>query len=247
MVVLGTGYPGTTYAACVAELGHEVIGVDVDTSKPAKLEAGEIPCYEPRLGEVLLRNTISGRLRFSSSYREAADFADVYFVTVGTSQKRGDRRTGSMECIAARAFPMLFADHAEAPPRRGRAPALRRRSALRCGAELARGRLGSGRTELAYGAASRAVALFTAPGSTPDASPAKPGRRMPGTDIPIVSPRELLAAEPDRVLLTLPDLLPGVSARFPEHAGGWTVDGLLAESIASQGGNDECKHPAHCG
>jgi C-methyltransferase-like protein len=190
---------------------------------------------------------ISGRLRFSSSYREAADFADVYFVTVGTAQKRGDCRTGSMECIAARAFPMLFADHAEAPPRRGRAPALRRRSALRCGAELAQSRVRSGRTVLAYGAASRAVALFTAPGSTSDASPAMPGRRMPGTDIPIVFPRELLAAEPDRVLLTIPDLLPEVSARFPEHAGRWTVDGLLAESIARQGGNDEYKHPAHCG
>ncbi len=48
---------------------------------------------------------------------------------------------------------------------------------------------------------------------------------MPGTDIPIVSPDELLAAKPDRVLLTLPDLLPEVSARFPELAGRWKVDG----------------------
>ena len=58
-----------------------------------------------------------------------------------------------------------------------------------------------------------------------DASPAKQGRRMPGTDIPIVSPDELLAANPDRVLLTLPDLLPEVSARFPELDGRWKVDG----------------------
>jgi hypothetical protein len=91
---------------------------------------------------------------------------------------------------------------------------------------------GAGRTVLAYGAASRAVALFTRAGvdsrllaAVADASPAKQGRRMPGTDIPIVSPTELLATKPDRVLLTLPDLLAEVSSRFPELDGRWTVDG----------------------
>jgi hypothetical protein len=91
---------------------------------------------------------------------------------------------------------------------------------------------GAGRTVLAYGAASRAVALFSRAGidsrlltAVADASTTKQGRRMPGTDIPIVSPDELLAAKPDRVLLTLPDLLPEVSARFPELNGRWKVDG----------------------
>jgi len=90
----------------------------------------------------------------------------------------------------------------------------------------------AGRTVLAYGAASRAVALFSRAGihsrllaAVADASPAKQGRRMPGTDIPIVSPDELLASKPDRVLLTVPDLLPEVSARFPELDGRWEVDG----------------------
>jgi len=90
----------------------------------------------------------------------------------------------------------------------------------------------AGRTVFAYGAASRAVALFSRAGidsrslsAVADASPSKQGRRMPGTDIPIVSPCELLAAKPDRVLLTLPDLLPEVSARFPELDGRWKVDG----------------------
>lgn len=90
----------------------------------------------------------------------------------------------------------------------------------------------AGRTVLAYGAASRAVALFSRAGidsqllaAVADASPVKQGRRMPGTDIPIVSPNELLAATPDRVLLTLPDLLPEVTARFPELDGRWKVDG----------------------
>jgi hypothetical protein len=90
----------------------------------------------------------------------------------------------------------------------------------------------AGRTVLAYGAASRAVALFSRAGldsglvaTVADASPAKQGRRMPGTDIPIVSPDELLAAKPDRVLLTLPDLLPELRACMPELDGRWKVDG----------------------
>jgi C-methyltransferase C-terminal domain/Putative zinc binding domain len=90
----------------------------------------------------------------------------------------------------------------------------------------------AGRTVLAYGAASRAVALFSRAcinsrllAAVADASPAKQGRRMPGTDIPIVSPDELLAAKPDQVLLTLPDLLPEVTAQFPELDGRWKVDG----------------------
>jgi UDPglucose 6-dehydrogenase len=90
MVVLGTGYLGATHAACMAELGHEVLGVDIDPAKLAKLEAGEVPFYEPGLAEVLRRNTISGRLRFSSSYQEAVDFADLFFVAVATPQKKGE-------------------------------------------------------------------------------------------------------------------------------------------------------------
>ncbi len=90
MVVLGTGYLGATHAACMAELGHEVLGVDIDPAKLAKLEAGEVPFFEPGLREVLRRHTDSGRLRFSSSYQDAVDFADVFFVAVATPQKKGD-------------------------------------------------------------------------------------------------------------------------------------------------------------
>jgi UDPglucose 6-dehydrogenase len=90
MVVLGTGYLGATHAACMADLGHEVLGVDVDPAKIAKLEAGEVPFFEPGLAEVLHRTISSGRLRFSSSYQEAAGFAEVFFVAVATPQKKGD-------------------------------------------------------------------------------------------------------------------------------------------------------------
>jgi len=88
--VFGTGYLGATHAACMAELGHEVLGVDVDEAKLAKLASGEVPFYEPGLDEVLKRNIASGRLRFSSSYDEAAEFADVHFIGVGTPQKKGE-------------------------------------------------------------------------------------------------------------------------------------------------------------
>lgn len=90
IAVFGTGYLGATHAACMAELGHEVIGVDIDEGKLAKLAAGELPFYEPGLPEVLRRNIDAGRLRFTTSYAEAADFADVHFVAVGTPQKQGE-------------------------------------------------------------------------------------------------------------------------------------------------------------
>lgn len=90
MSVFGTGYLGATHAACMAELGHEVLGVDVDPAKLAKLEAGEAPFYEPGLEDVLRRNIDAGRLRFTSSYEEAAAFADVHFLGVGTPQKKGE-------------------------------------------------------------------------------------------------------------------------------------------------------------
>ncbi|UTT48044.1 UDP-glucose dehydrogenase family protein [Rhodococcus gordoniae] len=90
IAVFGTGYLGATHAACMAELGHEVLGVDVDPSKLAKLAAGQVPFYEPGLEQLLIKNLESGRLRFTDSYEEAATFADTHFIGVGTPQKRGE-------------------------------------------------------------------------------------------------------------------------------------------------------------
>lgn len=90
IAVFGTGYLGATHAACMAELGHEVIGVDIDNAKLAKLAAGQPPFYEPGLPEVLARSVESGRLKFSSSYEEAAEFADIHFIAVGTPQRQGE-------------------------------------------------------------------------------------------------------------------------------------------------------------
>lgn len=74
----------------MAELGHDVVGVDIDPGKVAKLSDGVVPFYEPGLEEVLRRNLDAGRLRFTTSYAEAAAHAQVHFLGVGTPQKKGE-------------------------------------------------------------------------------------------------------------------------------------------------------------
>nr|WP_281390578.1 UDP-glucose/GDP-mannose dehydrogenase family protein [Sphaerisporangium rubeum] len=90
MTVIGTGYLGATHAACMAALGFEVLGLDVDPVKIARLRAGELPIYEPGLQDLMRRGLESGRLRFTTSYEEIAEFGDVHFVCVGTPQKKGE-------------------------------------------------------------------------------------------------------------------------------------------------------------
>ena len=90
MSVIGTGYLGATHAAAMAELGHEVIGVDVDEAKIDALRAGRVPFFEPGLPELLSRHVESGALRFTTSIAEASRFADLHFVCVGTPQKKGE-------------------------------------------------------------------------------------------------------------------------------------------------------------
>ena len=89
LTVLGAGYLGATHAACMAELGFEVLAVDSDASHVADLAAGRLPLYESGLEELLNRGLQSGRLRFTTSYAEAADFGDVHFICVGTPQLAG--------------------------------------------------------------------------------------------------------------------------------------------------------------
>lgn len=88
--VIGTGYLGATHAACMAELGFEVLGVDVDPAKIERLSRGEVPFHEPGLPELLRTHVASGRLRFTTDVAEAARWADVHFIGVGTPQKVGE-------------------------------------------------------------------------------------------------------------------------------------------------------------
>jgi UDPglucose 6-dehydrogenase len=88
--VIGTGYLGATHAAAMAELGHEVVGMDVDEAKIASLSAGRIPFFEPGLPELVSRHLETGALRFTTSMAEAAANAELHFVCVGTPQKPGE-------------------------------------------------------------------------------------------------------------------------------------------------------------
>ncbi|MFE7560698.1 UDP-glucose dehydrogenase family protein [Kitasatospora sp. NPDC057500] len=93
--VIGTGYLGATHAAAMAEFGFEVLGLDIDPEKIATLTAGRVPMYEPGLSELLLKHVAghegsTGRLRFTTSAQEAAEFGDVHFVCVNTPQRKGE-------------------------------------------------------------------------------------------------------------------------------------------------------------
>ncbi|MEV0887696.1 UDP-glucose/GDP-mannose dehydrogenase family protein [Streptomyces microflavus] len=87
LTVIGCGYLGATHAACMAELGHEVLGMDSDLGKVQLLNSGRAPFFEPGLDDLLVRHTASGRLRFTASYAEAALFGDLHFIGVGTPQR----------------------------------------------------------------------------------------------------------------------------------------------------------------
>jgi len=87
--VIGTGYLGATHAAAMAEMGFEVVGVDVDPKKVETLTAGKVPFFEPGLPELILKHVESGRLRFTTDIAEATALSDVHFICVGTPQQRG--------------------------------------------------------------------------------------------------------------------------------------------------------------
>jgi UDPglucose 6-dehydrogenase len=91
ITVIGTGYLGLTHAACMADLGHQVLAIDIDEEKIMKAAAGEAPFFEPGLEPLLRKNLDSGRLRFTTSFAEIGDFGDVHFLCVGTPQ--GESRT----------------------------------------------------------------------------------------------------------------------------------------------------------
>jgi UDPglucose 6-dehydrogenase len=84
IVAFGAGYVGLVSATGMAELGHEVLCVDIDAARVQRLEAGEIPIYEPGLPELLRRNRRTNRIHFATTVREPFDSSDAYFIAVGT-------------------------------------------------------------------------------------------------------------------------------------------------------------------
>jgi nucleotide sugar dehydrogenase len=97
ITVFGTGYLGTVHAACLAQAGFEVLGVDSDEMRLAELSAGQPGILEPGLEATLCRGLTSGRLSFTNSYLEAALFGDVHFLCVGAPQWT-DGSTGVERC-----------------------------------------------------------------------------------------------------------------------------------------------------
>jgi UDPglucose 6-dehydrogenase len=89
LTVFGTGYLGTAHAACLASLGFEVLGVDIDAARVDALQAGTLPFYEPGLEPLLREGRRRRRLSFTTSYAAAAEFGDVHFICVGTPQRPG--------------------------------------------------------------------------------------------------------------------------------------------------------------
>jgi UDPglucose 6-dehydrogenase len=109
LTVLGAGYLGITHSACMASLGFEVLGVDIDAGKVDQLNAGQLPIYEPGLRELLRSGLDSGRLAFTTSYRRAAAFGDVHFICAGTPPQPGSHHADLSQvngCISALA-PLL--------------------------------------------------------------------------------------------------------------------------------------------
>ena len=82
--VIGTGYVGLVTGTCFAEMGYNVICVDIDESKIANLKNGIMPIYEPGLKEMVLRNTAEHRLSFTTDIREASEKSTIHFIAVGT-------------------------------------------------------------------------------------------------------------------------------------------------------------------
>ncbi|MET1064902.1 MAG: UDP-glucose/GDP-mannose dehydrogenase family protein, partial [Arthrobacter sp.] len=89
VTVTGTGYLGATHAICMALMGFEVLGADVDRNKIDMLRAGRVPFFEPGLPEKLGEALASGRLRFTTDCDEVAQFGDIHFLCVGTPQAAG--------------------------------------------------------------------------------------------------------------------------------------------------------------
>src|SRR6267142_2284983 len=90
VAMIGAGYVGLVSGACIADFGHQVTCVDKDSTKISALNAGEVPIYEPGLGDLVRANVAQGRLAFTTVLSEAVREADAVFIAVGTPSRRGD-------------------------------------------------------------------------------------------------------------------------------------------------------------
>src|ERR1044072_9381852 len=90
ITMIGTGYVGLVSGACFSDFGHHVTCVDKDENKIAALKRGEMPIFEPGLGQLVERNVRGGRLDFTTDLQSGVAGADAIFIAVGTPSRRGD-------------------------------------------------------------------------------------------------------------------------------------------------------------
>ena len=90
VVMIGTGYVGLVSGACFADFGHDVVCVDKDKGKIAKLKKGIMPIFEPGLEGLVASNVADGRLSFDTDAGKFVSDADIVFIAVGTPTRRGD-------------------------------------------------------------------------------------------------------------------------------------------------------------
>ena len=122
VAVVGTGYVGLVTGAGLADIGVDVVCIDVDTAKITALEAGQVPFYEPGLDELLQRNVKGGRLRFSGILKDAVAGVDVVMLAVGTPPAKDGSADLTMLLQAAGRAKILVRRLTERAPRRiGRA------------------------------------------------------------------------------------------------------------------------------
>ena len=99
--VIGTGYVGLVTGACLAEIGHEVMCTDNDSSKIQMLESGGMPIYEPGLEKVIPKARKDGRLKFCVNPADAVSFGDAFFICVGTPPlPNGDADLSAIDHVA---------------------------------------------------------------------------------------------------------------------------------------------------
>lgn len=102
VTVIGSGYVGLVTGACLSDLGFKVVCLDKDENKVKMLQEGEVPIYEPGLKELLSRNRLDGRIRFTSDAQDAIDHGDILFIAVGTpAQEDGSADLGHVLSVAA--------------------------------------------------------------------------------------------------------------------------------------------------
>ncbi|MEK0165844.1 UDP-glucose/GDP-mannose dehydrogenase family protein [Phaeobacter sp. JH20_36] len=101
IAMIGTGYVGLVSGVCFSDFGHDVICVDKDAAKIARLQAGEVPIYEPGLEDLMARNVAAGRLSFTDDLAAAVAEAEAVFIAVGTPTRRGDGHADLTYVMAA--------------------------------------------------------------------------------------------------------------------------------------------------